>query len=184
MSVLAKCETVVAFAKWNLSSFGHLCSPKSMLLDVRVRQMRNCRRFWTSAFTKCKTLVGFGRRGSPTAKLSSFLDVWAHMGSHCLGSSDFCLACESWVDSCVGQDPITEAERTAPSGTPLGFIRQWKAARAHRCSLDGLFVVFVYAILCDCATCRLDAWLPCQESECLVRVPAKDCADLGAGSRV
>mmetsp|Transcript_28462 Transcript_28462/g.65987 ORF Transcript_28462/g.65987 Transcript_28462/m.65987 type:complete len:557 (+) Transcript_28462:36-1706(+) len=38
-------------------------------------------------------------------------------------------------------DPITEAERAAPSGTPLSFIRQWK------------------------------------ESECLVRVPAKDCDD-------
>ncbi|CAE7615182.1 PRORP1 [Symbiodinium necroappetens] len=38
-------------------------------------------------------------------------------------------------------DPITDAERAAPSGTPLAFIRQWK------------------------------------ESDCLVRVPAKDCDD-------
>eukprot|EP00931_Biecheleriopsis_adriatica_P077146 TRINITY_DN50766_c0_g1_i1.p1 TRINITY_DN50766_c0_g1~~TRINITY_DN50766_c0_g1_i1.p1 ORF type:complete len:556 (-),score=105.11 TRINITY_DN50766_c0_g1_i1:51-1718(-) len=38
-------------------------------------------------------------------------------------------------------DPITEAEREAPSGSPLSFIRSWK------------------------------------ESECLVRVPAKDCDD-------
>ncbi|CAJ1379975.1 unnamed protein product [Effrenium voratum] len=38
-------------------------------------------------------------------------------------------------------DPITEAERDAPVGTPLSFIRRWK------------------------------------ESECLVRVPAKDCDD-------
>ncbi|CAJ1349473.1 unnamed protein product, partial [Effrenium voratum] len=40
-------------------------------------------------------------------------------------------------------DPITEAERDAPVGTPLSFIRRWK------------------------------------ESECLVRVPAKDCPGPG-----
>ena len=63
--VFAKCETVVALACLS-SQTGKLSS----CLDVCVHHIRSCRRFWMA---KRKSVIGFG--------------LWAHVVSHCLGST-------------------------------------------------------------------------------------------------